>query len=291
MFSDKVSGKSADREQLQEMLPYVREDDTLRVTSPDRLVRSTRDLLAMVEELKGRGVAVEFLDNPALNSDTPQSAFMLTILGAVAELERSVIRERQMEGIALARSAGKYDKGVRLTAEQAEDARRRVDNGAPKAAVARELGIKPPDALYRPQRGWQVCGGIFVVGRLSIGPKGASYDPDESYRTCSECGSGSSPRSWCICLSILIGGWLDGDLLGVVDGVGGALPLGHCLALSSQNAHVHSHGLGHEQISSIGLSEPCDAVLGDELTQDIAVAHEVSVDAPVGVVALASRLT
>ncbi|WQN44483.1 recombinase family protein [Actinotignum schaalii] len=66
------------------MLRYVREGDTLRVTSPDRLARSTRDLLAMVEELKGRGVSVEFLDNPALNTDTPQGEFMLTVLAEVA---------------------------------------------------------------------------------------------------------------------------------------------------------------------------------------------------------------
>lgn len=141
VFSDKLSGKSTDREQLQEMLRYVREGDTLRVTSPDRLARSTRDLLAMVEELKGRGVAVEFLDNPALNTDTPQGAFMLTILGAVAELERSVIRERQMEGIALAKAAGRYAKGPKLTAEQIAEARQRVADGVPKAVVARELRI------------------------------------------------------------------------------------------------------------------------------------------------------
>lgn len=141
VFADKLSGKNMERPELQEMLRYVREGDTLRVTSPDRLARSTRDLLAMVEELKGRGVAVEFLDNPALNTDTPQGSFMLTILGAVAELERSVIRERQMEGIALAKAAGRYDKNVKLTAEQIEDARQRVDSGVSKAAVARELGI------------------------------------------------------------------------------------------------------------------------------------------------------
>ena len=82
-----------------------------------------------------------FLDNPALNTDTPQGEFMLTILGAVAQLERSVIRERQMEGISLAKAAGKYDKGVKLTAEQIEEARRRVASGVPKAAVARELGV------------------------------------------------------------------------------------------------------------------------------------------------------
>lgn len=141
VFADKLSGKNTDREQLQEMLRYVRDGDTLRVTSPDRLARSTRDLLALVEGLKERGVAVEFLDNPALNTDTPQGAFMLTILGAVAELERSVIRERQLDGIAIAKAAGKYERAPKLTPEQIAEARQRADSGVPKARVARDLGV------------------------------------------------------------------------------------------------------------------------------------------------------
>lgn len=72
LFSEKVSGKSAaDRAQLQEMLAYVREGDKVRVKSPDRLARSTTDLLALVERLKAKGVALEFVDTPALNTDTP----------------------------------------------------------------------------------------------------------------------------------------------------------------------------------------------------------------------------
>lgn len=141
VFADKVSGKDTKRDQLQQMLSYVRQGDTLRVTSPDRLARSTRDLLAIVEELKDRGVAVEFLDNPALNTDTPNGQFMLTVLGAVAQLERSVIRERQMEGIALAKAEGKYVKAPKLSDEQIDQARSQVQGGVPKAAVARELGV------------------------------------------------------------------------------------------------------------------------------------------------------
>ena len=107
LFSEKVSGKTTDRAQLQEMLSYVREGDTIRVKSPDRLARSTTDLLGMVEQLKAKGVALEFVDNPALNTETPQGSFMLTIVAAVAELERATIRERQAEGIASAKAAGK----------------------------------------------------------------------------------------------------------------------------------------------------------------------------------------
>lgn len=86
-------------------------------------------------------MALEFLDNPALNTDTPNGQFMMTILGAVAELARSVVRERQMEGISLLKAEGRYTKKQKLTVEQIKDARQRVGSGVPKAAVARELEI------------------------------------------------------------------------------------------------------------------------------------------------------
>lgn len=111
LFSEKVSGKNTnDRAQLQEMLTYVRDGDMVRVKSPDRLARSTTDLLALVEQLKAKGVALEFIDNPALNTDTPQGEFMLTVLAAIAQLERKTIRERQAEGIAIAKRNGVYDR-------------------------------------------------------------------------------------------------------------------------------------------------------------------------------------
>ena len=108
LFSEKVSGKNTDRPQLQEMLAYIREGDVVRAKSPDRLSRSTRDLLSLIEQIQGKGAQIEFVDNPSLNTDTPQGTFMLTILGAVAELERATIRERQAEGIAIAKRNGVY---------------------------------------------------------------------------------------------------------------------------------------------------------------------------------------
>lgn len=141
LFSEKVSGKSREREQLEEMMDYVREGDVVRVKSPDRLSRSTRDLLALIEELRAKGVEVEFVDNPSLNTDTPQGEFMLTILGAVAQLERSVARERQAEGIAIAKANGVYDREPKLTDGQLSTARELVKHGIPKAAIARELGV------------------------------------------------------------------------------------------------------------------------------------------------------
>ena len=140
IFVEKVSAaKTENRPQFQEMLRYLREGDVLQVTSADRLARSTRDLLDIVQTLKDRGVQVEFLDNPALNTDTPQGEFMLTILAAVAQLERSIIRERQAEGIAIARAAGKYDRAPKLSPEQAREVRRLDALGVPKTAIARKL--------------------------------------------------------------------------------------------------------------------------------------------------------
>lgn len=142
LFSDKASGKdTSGRPQLQEMLAYVREGDTVRVKSADRLARSTVDLLGMVEQLRKRNVALEFVDTPNLNTDTAHGEFTLTILAAVAQLERAMIRERQAEGIALAKARGVYDRTPKLTAEQIADARERIALQVPKAVVARELEI------------------------------------------------------------------------------------------------------------------------------------------------------
>lgn len=141
LFTDKLSGKDMNRPGLAALKAHVREGDTIRVKSPDRLARSTRDLLGMIEEFKAKGVGVEFVDNPALNTDTPQGEFMMTILAAVAQLERAVIRERQAEGIAIAKTKGVYEREPKLTAEQIEEARERIALKVPKAVVARDLGV------------------------------------------------------------------------------------------------------------------------------------------------------
>lgn len=149
LFAEKVSGASASaRPVLQEMLAYAREGDTIRVTSPDRLARSTTDLLRLLEDLKVRGVAVTFTSTPALNTDSPQGLFMLTVLGAVAELERALIRERQADGIAAAKRRGVYDRAPALSPDQIEQARERIAAGVPKTTVARDLGVSRM-TLYR----------------------------------------------------------------------------------------------------------------------------------------------
>ena len=142
LVEEQVSGKSRDgREKLRTLMAFAQDGDVVRVKSIDRLARNTRDLLAIVDELAAKGVGVEFVDTPQLNVTTKEGRAMLTIFAAFAQLERESIRERQMEGIALAKAAGKYEKGVKLTAEQIAGARQRVADGVPKAAVARSLGV------------------------------------------------------------------------------------------------------------------------------------------------------
>ncbi len=141
LFAEKISARTTDRPQLQAMLAYVRSGDVVKVKSPDRLARSTTDLLALVNHLKDKDVQVQFVDQPALNTDSPQGEFMLTILGAVAQLERATIKERQAEGIALAKARGVYDRAPKLSPDQIDQARQRITDGVTKARVARDLGV------------------------------------------------------------------------------------------------------------------------------------------------------
>ncbi|UJD95956.1 recombinase family protein [Lelliottia amnigena] len=108
LMIDKVSGKNADRPALQELLKVVRRSDVVVVKSVDRLARNTKDLLIILETLVDAGVTVRFIDNQMTFDDTPTSRFMITMLGAVGELERSFIRQRQSEGVAIAKAQGKF---------------------------------------------------------------------------------------------------------------------------------------------------------------------------------------
>ena len=141
LFTEKASGGSRKRPVLDECMAYLRDGDVLVVKSIDRLARSTRDLLAIVDELHEQGVAVEFVDTPALNTNAKEGRFVMTILAAVAEMERATIRERQAEGIAIAKAKGVYDRPNKLTDEQIAGARRRIADGVSKTRVAKDLGV------------------------------------------------------------------------------------------------------------------------------------------------------
>lgn len=149
-FVDKASGKDTKRPQLQAALDYMRDGDVLVVHSMDRLARNLDDLRRIVMELTGRGVVVEFVKEHLTftSEDNAMSKLLLSVMGAFAEFERSLIRERQREGIALAKKAGVY-KGRKpsLTPDRVAQLRARVAAGERKAALAREFGISR-ETLY-----------------------------------------------------------------------------------------------------------------------------------------------
>ena len=141
IFMDKISGKSTDRPELQKMLSFIREGDTLIVHSLDRLARNLADLLTMVQELTGRGVSVIFtterLSFEAGADASPTSKLMLSMIGAFAEFERSMIKRRQQEGIALAKERGVYTGRKRSVSDETiQKVKDMVEQGIPLAKAA-----------------------------------------------------------------------------------------------------------------------------------------------------------
>ena len=151
VFTDKASGKDILRPELEQLLEFVRDGDTVVVHSMDRLARNLDDLRRLVKTLTGRGVRVEFVKEHLTFSgeDAPMSILLLSVMGAFAEFERSLIRERQREGIALAKQRGAYrGRKKALSVEQVTDLQLRAGAGEPKAAIARDLGISR-ETLYQ----------------------------------------------------------------------------------------------------------------------------------------------
>ncbi len=140
LFSEQLSSLDAKRRELERALDYVREGDTFVVTKPDRLARSTKDLLTILDALEGKGVRVRILSMD-LDSTTPTGRLMVTILGAIAAFERDLMLERQREGIARAKAEGKYKGRKPSAALKAPDAVRMVSEGLTVTEVAKALGI------------------------------------------------------------------------------------------------------------------------------------------------------
>lgn len=144
IFTDTVSGSTTQRPGLDGTLNYMRPGDQLVVTSMDRLARSLIDLHRLVDNLTSQDISVKFLKESQIYSlnSTPISKLMLGLLGSVAEFERSIIRERQAEGIARAKARGVYKGRAKvLTDKQLAQAQEWVEAGVPKAEVARRLNI------------------------------------------------------------------------------------------------------------------------------------------------------
>lgn len=157
IYIEKVSGKTQrGREQLEAMLQFVREGDVVVVESISRIARNTKDLLEIVERLKDKGVSFESRKEQ-IDTDTPAGQFMLTVFGAMAQLEREYILDRQREGIEIARQNGKYKgrKAIAVDREKFEEVYRRWKAGEIKGVAAmRELGLKA-STFYRRVREYE----------------------------------------------------------------------------------------------------------------------------------------
>ena len=150
-FTEKMSGKDIQRPVLQERLAYIRDGDTLHVNSIDRLARNAKDLLNLVEEVIGKGVSLKLhKNNLTFSPDNKDhmAKLQLTMLAAFAEFERELIKERQREGIAIAKAAGKYSDRRKITDELITEAKARADRGESLSRVATDLKVSR-ETLYK----------------------------------------------------------------------------------------------------------------------------------------------
>lgn len=150
VFMEKISGKNMERPQLKAMLAYVRKGDTLEVESYSRLARSTKDLLEIVEKLDELGVHfVSKKEN--IDTSTPQGRLMLTIFAGLAQFEREQSRERQAEGIAIAKAEGKYKgrKVITVDAKKFDVVYREWKADKLTARQAMEMLNLKPNTFYR----------------------------------------------------------------------------------------------------------------------------------------------
>ena len=139
-FTDKISGKDTNRPALQQLLTHVREGDTVHVHDISRMARNLLDLKQLVTEITSKGVILHFHKENLIftGADNPMQELMLSMLGAVYEFERSMGRERQLEGIAKAKEAGKY-KGRKASVDQ-EEIKKLLSEGVSMRKVASVTG-------------------------------------------------------------------------------------------------------------------------------------------------------
>ena len=150
-FTDKCSGKDTNRPQLALMLEFVREGDTVIVHSMDRLARNLDDLRKLVKFLTGKGVKIQFIKENLIftGEDSPMSTLLLAVMGAFAEFERSLLRERQKEGIALAKKSSKYKgRKKRFTDDQVVEIKKMVADRYKVTKIAEKYGVNPR-TIYR----------------------------------------------------------------------------------------------------------------------------------------------
>lgn len=144
VFTDTASGKNTNRPALDELLRYARDGDVIVVHSMDRLARNLEDLRRLVNDLTEQGIRIEFIKENLVftNEASPMSTLMLSVMGAFAEFERSLIRERQREGITLAKQQGIYNgRKKALSATQITELQQRIAAGESKTKLARYFNV------------------------------------------------------------------------------------------------------------------------------------------------------
>lgn len=144
IYTDKVSGSKSDRPALNELLNYVRDGDTIIVHSMDRLARNLDDLRKIVKQLVSNKIQIKFIkENLIFNGDdSPMSNLLLSVMGAFSEFERSLIRERQAEGIAQAKKKGIYKgRTPALNEEEIAEIKNMIDLKIPKSVIAKTFNV------------------------------------------------------------------------------------------------------------------------------------------------------
>lgn len=151
IFTDKASGKDTKRQELMTLLDYARQGDSIYIHSMDRLARNLDDLRKIVKNLTEKGIEIHFLKENLIFSGetTPMAQLLLSVMGAIAEFERSLIRERQLEGIEIAKKKGVY-KGRKpaLTEFQVSEIKERSAKGENKSLIAKDFKISR-ETLYK----------------------------------------------------------------------------------------------------------------------------------------------
>lgn len=150
VFAEKKSGKNSDRPQLKAMLDYVREGDEVKVVSISRLARNTKDLLEIVDKLTSKGVTFVSL-NESIDTNTASGKFMLTVFGAMYQMEREYLLEKQKEGIKCAKDAGKYKGKPKMKIDEVafrKECERWLAGEETATRAMEKLGLKP-NTFYR----------------------------------------------------------------------------------------------------------------------------------------------
>jgi len=158
-FTDKVSGKTMDRPALQEMLQFVREGDAIICHSLDRLGRNLENLRTIIREVTDKGVSINFMKEGLTftkEEDNPMSNLLLNVMGAFAQFERELLKERQREGIQIAKEKGKYTgRKNTLSGDQVKELQAMIKEGKKKTEIAEHFGISRV-SVYRYTKEWMI---------------------------------------------------------------------------------------------------------------------------------------